>query len=332
MTISSNNMSPESILVGLDKIGTDEKAQTRTKVNAAVVQQYAAAMAEQVAEGGSRFPPVVLFTDGTDFWLGDGFHRVLAARKAGLSEISAEVRPGTQRDALLFGIGANSTHGLPRNTADKRRAVQLLLADPEWSQWSDREIARRCQVHPHTVKRIRSASDQMIGCARAKCQRGDTIYEMPRHAKNGPGGTTPTATAVLPTDRLGIPLPEGKVEVFAAAAHFQEAQELFERLATLLDRIAQRPGGDVYRQELIQSNNHGKTAYVCAALRAARAKLVAAEPHCAYCPSCHFQRPTRGYASCKVCGGRGWTSRATFESCRDRDRQEILKMASAKPK
>ena len=65
-------------------------------------------MTEQLAEGGLRFPPVILFTDGADFyWLGDGFHRVFAARKAGLTEITAEVRPGTRRDALLFGIGAN---------------------------------------------------------------------------------------------------------------------------------------------------------------------------------------------------------------------------------
>jgi hypothetical protein len=44
-----------------------------------------------------RFPPVVLFTDGRDYWLGDGFHRVLGAHESGLGEIAAEVRPGTPR-------------------------------------------------------------------------------------------------------------------------------------------------------------------------------------------------------------------------------------------
>ena len=92
-------------------------------------------MVQQIAEGGLRFPPVVLFAegegegDGPTYWLADGFHRVLAARRAGLTEFPAEVQPGTARDALLFGISANSAHGLPRTSADKRKAVALLLAD-----------------------------------------------------------------------------------------------------------------------------------------------------------------------------------------------------------
>ena len=44
----------------------------------------------------------------------------------GLCFHSAEVRPGTQRDALLYAISANSAHGLARTQADKRKAVALL--------------------------------------------------------------------------------------------------------------------------------------------------------------------------------------------------------------
>jgi hypothetical protein len=139
-------------------------------------------------------------------------------------------------------------------------------------------------------------------------------------------------TPVTPTDPLGIPLPEARAGVFAASADFQEARELFDRLATVLDRIAQGPAGEVYRQELIRTNNNGKAGYACAAVRAARNKLIAAEPYCAYCPSCFVQRPARGYASCKSCGGRGWTSRGAFESCRECDRQQILKMRSGQAK
>jgi hypothetical protein len=84
---------------------------------------------------------------------------------------------------------------------------------------------------------------------------------------------------VTPTDLLGIPQPEGRAGLFAASADFQEAQELFDRLATVLDRIAQGPAGEVYRQELIRTNNNGKAGYACAAVRAARNKLIAAEPY-----------------------------------------------------
>jgi hypothetical protein len=337
MSIPSSTVT-DSVMVRLDRIATDEKGQTRVNVRPAVVREYAAAMAEQVAEGGLRFPPVILFTDGGDFyWLGDGFHRVFAARKAGLTEIAAEVRPGTRRDALLFGICANSAHGLPRSNADKRNAVALVLADPEWRQWSDREIGRRCQVDTKVVSRMRrSACVAKPQIADRKVRRGDTVYEMNVSPKKAADDTAKTETLmtrpVTPTDPLGIPLPEGRVGVFAASADFQEAQELFDRLATVLDRIAHGPAGEVYRQELIRTNNNGKAGFACAAVRAARNKLVAAEPYCAYCPSCFVQRPARGYASCKCCGGRGWTSRGTFESCRECDRQQILKMRSAMAK
>jgi ribosomal protein S14 len=335
MSDSSSTVS-ESVMVPLDRIATDDKGQTRVKVRPAVVREYAAAMAEQIAEGGLRFPPVLLFKDGGDFyWLGDGFHRVVAARKAGLTEIAAEVREGTQRDALLFGICTNSTHGLPRSNADRRHAVALVFADPEWSQWNDREIARRIQVSNVLVSKMRrSVSVNGLQIEGRKVQRGDSVYEMNVGAKAATDDTAKTepATLVTPTELLGIPLPDGRGPAFAAAADFQEAQDLFDRLSALLDRIAQGPAGEVYRLELVRTANHGKAGYACPAVRAARNKLVAAEPYCGYCPSCTAQRPDRGYSSCKVCGGLGWTSRAAFELCRECDRQQILKLRTANPK
>ena len=134
---------------------TDAACQARVKIRPGVVRDYRRAMAEQISEGGLRFPPIVLFTDGLLYWLADGFHRILAARATGLSEFPADVRPGTERDALLFSISSNGAHGLPRTNADKRKAVTLLLADAEWSQWSDSEIARHCQVSQSFVTRLR---------------------------------------------------------------------------------------------------------------------------------------------------------------------------------
>ena len=142
-------------LIPLAQIQTDPTCQARAKIRLAVVRQYADAMKQQLAEGGLVFPPIVLFTHGSDYWLADGCHRVLAAVQAGLTEILAEVRPGSQRDALLHSISANNSHGLPRSNADKCRAVTLLLKDPEWSQWNDREIARLCGVSDRMVNKYR---------------------------------------------------------------------------------------------------------------------------------------------------------------------------------
>jgi DNA N-6-adenine-methyltransferase (Dam) len=52
-------------------------------------------------------------------------------------------------------LGTNATHGLRRTNADKRRAVETLLRDEEWSKWSNREIARKCFVSSDLVDRIR---------------------------------------------------------------------------------------------------------------------------------------------------------------------------------
>src|SRR5690606_22774478 len=57
--------------------------------------------------------------------------------------------------AVLYAVGANAQHGLRRSKADKRRAVETLLLDSEWCQWSDREIARRCSVGHTLVANVR---------------------------------------------------------------------------------------------------------------------------------------------------------------------------------
>jgi hypothetical protein len=85
------------------------------------------------------------------------FHRIIAAEELGLVEITADVREGTRRDAILYAVGANAAHGLKRTNRDKRNAVMLLLRDPEWSAWADREIARICAVTHPFVGKLRSS-------------------------------------------------------------------------------------------------------------------------------------------------------------------------------
>ena len=69
------------------------------------------------------------------------------------------MRQGTQRDAILWSVGANASHGMRRTNQDKRRAVMRLLEDAEWKCWSDREIAERCAVtHPFVAELRRGSS------------------------------------------------------------------------------------------------------------------------------------------------------------------------------
>lgn len=135
-------------VISLARLRFDGGTQTRAKMNPEVCAEYAAAMRD-----GAQFPPVVAFFDGEHYWLADGFHRAEGAHLAGLESIDAKIHHGSQRDARLYAAGANRTHGLRRSNADKRAAVRLLLEDSEWSQWSDREIARLTgTTHPFVAK------------------------------------------------------------------------------------------------------------------------------------------------------------------------------------
>lgn len=133
------------------QIRTDGGTQSRAATNDDTVTDYA-----ELLRSGVRLPPVAVFRDGDGvFWLADGFHRVAAAQRAGLGEVEVDLRRGTRREAVLHSVGANASHGLRRTNADKRRCVELLLSDEDWSKWSNGEIARRCGVSDHFVGVVR---------------------------------------------------------------------------------------------------------------------------------------------------------------------------------
>ena len=102
----------------------------------------------------------------------------------------------------------------------------------------------------------------------------------------------------------------------------------FVRLGNLVDRIAQSPGGAAYRQDLIGTMQNGQPLFASPGLRAALGQLRAAEPYCCYCPTCQVSHLGRANPLCKKCQGRGWTTRAAYESCPESDREGILHLRS----
>ena len=148
----------------------------------------------ELYDSGIKLPPVTVFEDGADLWLADGFHRVLAQRELGREEVAAEVQTGTRRDAVLYSVGANATHGLRRTNHDKRKAVATLLADEQWSKWSNREIARRCRVGETMVRRHREELSAPEAQMRDEpqtvlCRRNGTTYEQAVTKDDRPRGT-----------------------------------------------------------------------------------------------------------------------------------------------
>ncbi len=171
------NPTSEIIHLDLEEIRRDGGTQPRAKIDLQHIKRL-----EEQMEDGQEIEPVVVFYDGTDNWLADGFHRWNAHRNQEEPTIRAIIHQGTRREAVLYSVGANADHkpALPRSRADKRKAVLTLLEDPEWQQWSDREIALRCKVSDRTVNRLRHSicdndADRKLNKTR-KVKRGNTEY------------------------------------------------------------------------------------------------------------------------------------------------------------
>ena len=172
-------MVPRVELVRLADI-QDGGAQMRVETRPEVVNEYTTDMLN-----GASFPPVVLYQDDDGrHWLGDGFHRVDAARKIERETMLAEVRHGTARDAILHAVGANAAHGLRRTQADKRRAVERLLRDPEWALWSLRRIADVAKVDHKTVAKIKA---ELTGEIPIQARRGEFPKAAAKPRQSGSG-------------------------------------------------------------------------------------------------------------------------------------------------
>lgn len=136
-----------SARIQLSQIVFDAGTQIRAAINETTVTDYAERMTE-----GAIFPPIVLFHDGSAYYLADGFHRALAAQRNQFRDIEADVEPGTKTDALWFALGANRANGQRLNAVDKEHAVAIALR--EWPQKMQREIAQQVGCHSSLVSKV----------------------------------------------------------------------------------------------------------------------------------------------------------------------------------
>lgn len=134
----------------LSDIRIDGGTQPRKELDQEMVKDYAEKMRDQVV-----FPPIVVFHDGSDHWLVDGFHRYFAQKSNGLVSVQVDIHNGTLRDGKLYSFGANGKHGKPPSQEDKRNSITEMLTDKEWGKWSNVQIAKIVHVASSTVARIR---------------------------------------------------------------------------------------------------------------------------------------------------------------------------------
>lgn len=271
-------------------IRLDGGTQSRVAISEDAVAEYAEAVAD-----GTELPPVVLFHDGSTYWAADGFHRTLAHQRAGVEKINAIVLKGTRRDALLWAIGANAAHGLRRTTADKKRSVELLLADDEWGKFPVRQLARLAKVSWVLVEKVQAEKAAATGTkpdpVKTVTRPNGTTYQMDTsgitaarqkqaehpparedaadvavaadgHYAEGPPPGEPEAPGPSADpgppgeDGMGIPVPPERAEVFAALDLFADLLFHLRKASKLVNEVARHPGGDYYRGELQALASH----------------------------------------------------------------------------
>jgi hypothetical protein len=220
-------------VIELSKIRIDGGTQPRAELNQATVDEYAEAI-----KTGAQLPPVTLFYDGAHYWLADGFHRYFGAKAAGRTTIHEDITPGTLREAILYSLSANSKHGLRRSNADKRRAVQTLLSDAEWSKWPQSKLAEVCGVTREFVSRV---STDFLSCDRSHdsapqtitVTRNGTTYEQKKRA--------PEWREPAPEERLAPAEPPEPEYTPLDAAH--------DQISDLQDALARASVGELSAEE-----------------------------------------------------------------------------------
>lgn len=225
--------------VFVEDIKINGDTQPRVSIDISAVDDYAASY-----EAGKELPPVVVFNDGVDLWLADGFHRWHAARKALMSQVDAEVLEGTRMDAQWHAIAANQTHGIRRTNADKRRSVKMGLSiNPEWS---DCMIADHVGVSHELVRTTRSSLADSASQPTSRVTKGGRTVETENIGEKPPVFTKNPPMPEIRLDAVGAVIPHHLVgkwdslrsEVKGLISSVREIKRWAEKSESRMDAVA----------------------------------------------------------------------------------------------
>ena len=299
----------------IESIRIDGGTQSRAEIHTDTVTEYVDAI-----QTGAKMPPILVFHDGTDYWLAEGFHRLLAYQRAEKRNILADVKQGTKDDAAWASAGANVTHGLRRTNADKRKATEMALRlRPDLN---DISLANHCGVHTNNVAAVRRAMEATSQIVRSDTRvRSDgTPFKMPTNPPIPTRQTPPIPTRpasqpvgqpmpasliqIIPptparrpgpqtgqTDATGHPIPDHLIELWDRRT---EIEDLLAHVSKARCAIqdAQRDADPLFAEL--------NTSSTLANLNTAYDQIKATAPH-AVCPWCHGTLSDQ----CRACKGRG---------------------------
>ena len=222
-------------------IRIDGGTQPRAMLDFEAIEDYAEAMG-----AGVKFPPVVVFYDGENYWLADGFHRVKAAYAAGFDTIVCEICQGTLEEAQWYSFSANRNNGLRRTTQDKQRAIKAALLHACGQTLSDRQIAKHVGVDQKTVTNWRQqleASEEIPKIASRTVSRRGKEYQQDtsnlrkrkgRRRRNRAAGDAVSRAPIQPQIGRGV---DALISAVNVITHCEASpEELAKHLAARPDR------------------------------------------------------------------------------------------------
>jgi len=130
------------VRVALADLIVDRDINIRDRIDKKIVAEYVHIWA--------NLPPILVFRGKPGLYVGDGFHRIEAAKAKHLTHVFAFIRPGGRAKALEASVTENRARGLRLTTEDLRRAV-LRMRDLHRA-WSMRRIGRACGVDESTSR------------------------------------------------------------------------------------------------------------------------------------------------------------------------------------
>ena len=194
-------------MLALYKIRIDGNTQARIKLNQDVVNEYA-----EHLKDGDKFPPMVVFHDGADHWLADGFHRYFAYKLNKETMAEVEIIAGTIEDAQEYSFSANqgSKRGLSNSAEDNRNIITRMLQSLRWSTWSNSAIAKHVGVSIMTVSRVKNSlalpEQEVVSYTRNGKElemKTGNLNGNPQKRAERPAGTKPDSSTIN-EDKLAI--------------------------------------------------------------------------------------------------------------------------------
>lgn len=140
--------------LAIDLIRTDANTQSREGIREETVTEYA----KVLEEGDWLFPDLIVFYDGSEYYLADGFQRRLAALRVGRASVPCVIYEGTAIDARVYANSANLKHGDRCTQADKRRNAEwAVVTFPDATQ---SELALKAGCSAWLIKEVRAARNE----------------------------------------------------------------------------------------------------------------------------------------------------------------------------